>query len=236
LRFLRPLLAGERRHPTPTAALPPWRDRPFARSNAQSFDHLDCYKISRAGNGVVTSPHAADPLALTPFQIPPLSTEDGCLLRGGARALPKQFCVPVDKTPRQAPVGQNLGNDFLCYEAKCPSLPDIASQGVADQFVHGTFKVSRKSTSRMICVPALKTTAVPPCGLDGAGACGGTCTAGIGRICQVRCDPAANTNVCGCGLPTVSCSASSAPSCGGSCPVTTQACRPVVGAATCACQ
>jgi hypothetical protein len=203
---------------------------------AQVFDHLKCYKISPTGNGVVTSTHAGDPLVLTPFQAPPFMTEDGCLLRGGARARPKQLCVPVDKSPRQPPVGQSLESDFLCYQAKCPSQPDIASQGLVDQFVQGTFKVSRKSTSRTICVPALETSTVPPCSLDAAGACGGTCTTGIGQICQVRFDPATNTNVCGCGVPTATCTPGPGPSCGGSCPLATQACRPIPGSANCQCQ
>jgi len=204
------------------------------RASAQTFDHLDCYKISPAGSGVVTSSHAGDMLTLTPFQMPPFTTEEGCQLRGGTRARPKEICVPVDKQPRQSPGGQNLGNAFLCYSAKCPPQPDIAAQGLADQFVRGTFKVSRKSTSRRICVPALSVSTVPPCTLDATGACGGTCTTGIGQVCQLRFDPATNTNVCGCGLPTVGCSQSVA--CGGACPFATQVCRPMVGSANCACQ
>ncbi|MEK7630552.1 MAG: hypothetical protein AAB417_00785 [Patescibacteria group bacterium] len=201
----------------------------FAQA-AAPFDHLKCYKIGFKKGELQVSNHAFDPLVLIPFQVPPFATEDGCRLLPAKAPRPAMFCVPVDKKPRQAPVGTDIKNDFFVYKMKCPEQPNFV-QGASDQFVRGNMQVNRKTTVRMLLVPAYKTTTPPDpsCQPTAPHQCGGTCPDAT-DIC--RPDAA---DICRC-IPQISMSCGLIPGtnqCGGDC-ASGLSCKPSA-TAPCAC-
>jgi hypothetical protein len=175
-------------------------------SNAQSYDHLQCYKV-KDGQKFTSATVDLKPLAAPPF---PLAA--GCRLTGRA----KQLCIPVDKTvvqtdANQLPVsGIDQTNLFTCYKIKCPTavVPDVE---ISDQFGNRTLTKFKVST---LCVPTVEgapptTTTMGPCVPSCAGkecgddGCGGSCgiCSGVGESCGV-------TGLC-CGGSGASCSVDS---------------------------
>lgn len=150
-------------------------------------DHIKCYKVSFVKGALVVSTHAGDPLDLTPYQVPPFAVEKGCVIA----PKPVMFCIPVDKQPRQLPLGTNLGNDFFVYKAKCLAEPDF-KLSAGDQFVRGEMIVRRKTTTRLLLVPAYKAETPPdPCDSIAPHMCGGQCPAG--QVCRPG-----PVDICGC--------------------------------------
>ncbi|MSR76390.1 MAG: hypothetical protein EXS68_02255 [Candidatus Ryanbacteria bacterium] len=195
------------------------------------FDHLKCYKIGVKKGEIQVSPHAFDPLVLRPYQVPPFALEDGCRLLPLKAPRPAKLCIPVDKIPRQAPVGVDLKSDYLVYKMRCPSQPNFA-QGVSDQFVRMIAQVDRKTTTRELLVPAYKTTTPPDpdCGPTAPHQCGGLCPATT-DIC--RPDAA---DICRC-VPQISQACGLIPGsnqCGGDC-TTGLSCKPSTAGVPCAC-
>lgn len=112
-------------------------------ARAQGFlDHLKCHKARDPVRVAAT----ADLLAA----LQPAFSDGGCVI-----SRPRYYCVPVTTTnvqpapPRPDIVGRPLGDDYVCYRARCPSLPP--PQEVADQF--GTRTQTAYRTS-LVCVPA----------------------------------------------------------------------------------
>gem|GEM_PF-2867536 len=201
----------------------------FAQA-AAPFDHLKCYRVAFKKGEIQISQHALDPLVLIPFQVPPFAIEDGCRLLPAKAPRPVMFCIPVDKKPRQAPVGTDIKNDFFVYKMKCPEQPNLV-QGASDQFVRGNMQVNRKSTVRMLLVPAYKTTTPPDpdCGPTAPHQCGGVCP-GTTDIC--RPDAA---DICRC-IPQISqaCGMQADGQCGGDC-AAGLSCKPSTSGVPCAC-
>lgn len=163
----------------------------FAQGVLQT-DHLKCYRATPVrGLFFINNSHAADALKLQPFQVPPFAVEEGCVVN------PKTFkiCIPVAKQPAQAPAGQILRNDYLCYKAKCPAETDFRL-GILNQFAQGLIKVQRKSRAREVCVPTLKIDFPPPQPFCGDGIInqlgeqcelpGSVCAGGFG-VCDLKC-------------------------------------------------
>ena len=154
-------------------------------------DHLKCYRASAVRGLFFINPHALDFLTLTPFQVPPFAVENEC------RIIPKsfKFCVPVGKQPSQAPSGQVLRDDYLCYKAKCPPEVDFRL-GTFNQFTQGLIKIQRKTKAREICVPTRKLDFPPPPPFCGDGVInklgeqceppGSACAGGFG-VCDAKC-------------------------------------------------
>ncbi len=154
-------------------------------------DHLKCYRATPVQRLFFINSHAADALKLQPFQVPPFAVEEGCFIN------PKTFkiCIPVEKQPAQAPAGQILRDDYLCYKAKCPVETDFRL-GVQNQFAQGLIKVQRKTRAREICVPTQKIDFPPPQPFCGDGVInqlgeqceppGAACAGGFG-LCDAKC-------------------------------------------------
>ncbi|MEK7642825.1 MAG: hypothetical protein AAB372_00005 [Patescibacteria group bacterium] len=225
------------------------------------YDHPICYKVAFARGALQVSTHAGDVLTLVPLQDPILSVERGCTIS----PKPVMFCAPYDKQPRKGPVGTDIKNDFLIYKMKCPPQPDI-TQGVRDQFVKGVATIKRKSTARLLLVPAYKiSTPPPPCDAIAPHQCGGQCPVGLdcrpgpndicgcfdsttevhcgGNVCNGVC-PTGQVcmsgplaNVCDCfPQPTDNCGLNAAGQCGGSCADPTKSCKASTAGVPCACQ
>ena len=193
------------------------------------FDHVVCYKVSVVASTLIVNNHASDPLVITPKQAPPFPVSDGCRLI----PRPQLFCVPADKTPRQAPTGTPLMNDFLVYRVRCPGpVSKNFSQGVEDQFIKGAVTV--RNNLLFIQVPAYKTETPPTSGCDqiAVGQCGGSCQI-AGDVCDLHAN-AAGIVVCSCAPQATSCGiVPSTNQCGGDCP-TGMSCK-TSAIAPCAC-
>ena len=183
------------------------------------FDHLKCYRITFKKGALAVDGHALDSLVLTPFQVPPFKIEEGCRLQPAKKPRPIMFCVPVDKQPRQNPTGTKLQNDYLVYQIRCPSEPDL-QQGVKDQFVRGIADIHRKPTTRLLLVPAYKIdTPPPPCEPTAPHICGGTCP-NSGDECRPG-----PTDICGCFPPSQPCGlVPGTNQCSGDCPSAGEIC------------
>jgi hypothetical protein len=194
------------------------------------FDHLKCYRIGFKKGEIQVSQHAFDPLVLRPFQVPPFAVEDGCRLLPAKAPRPVMFCIPVDKAPRQAPVGIDLKSDYFVYKMRCPEQPNLA-QGASDQFIRGIVQVNRKSTTRLLLVPAYKTVTPPDpvCEPTAPHQCGGTCPNPT-DVC--RPDAA---DICRC-QPQISqpCGVQADGQCGGGC-AAGLSCKPSTAGVPCAC-
>lgn len=194
------------------------------------FDHLKCYKIGFKKTEIQISPHAFDQLVLRPYQVPPFAVEDGCRLLPLKAPRPMKLCIPVDKVPRQQPIGVDLKSDYFVYKMRCPSQQNFP-QGVSDQFVRGIAQIDRKSTTRELLVPAYKTTTPPDpdCGPTAPHQCGGVCPDAT-DIC--RPDAA---DICRC-VPQVSMACGLQPdgTCGGDC-AAGLSCKPSTAGVPCAC-
>jgi hypothetical protein len=175
---------------------------------------------------------------------------------------PIEFCVPATKqnvqpTPSTPDlVGQPLRQDYVCYQAKCPTGAVPPAKRVADQF---GVRVEQKYRPEKVCVPAVK---LPVrCGDTGGPTCGGVCPTGAsckqapgssqcscqplpcggppdkggtcggacpeGQVCQVS-NSTAGKPTCGCGqLPPPPCGTNPLTgSCGGTCTDPTLTCLP----------
>ena len=158
----------------------------------------------------------------------------------GKKPLPRAVCVPVDKQPNAASQAQDLRGDYLLYQLKCPPQPDVRSLHLDSQFVRGNFIVGRKTAVRWLLVPARKSVPVPPCQVDATGMCGGQCPDPATEKCQIRLNPATNTDECGC-FPVVSTPCGFIPGtnqCGGGCPNPGEQCKTfttATGLVTCDC-
>jgi hypothetical protein len=121
-------------------------------AQAQDFSHLKCHSTKDPSSFNLPATKADFTALQSAF------SAKGCTL-GKA----EYFCVPSTKDnvspPPSGPdiAGQVLGDDYICYKAKCPKEVLPAHQGVADQFGSRTqtgFK------TELVCVPAVKE---PPC-------------------------------------------------------------------------
>ena len=200
-------------------------------ARAQMLDHLKCHKMKDPQRLKATVDFAA---------IEAQFSAQGCLL-----GKPKFFCVPGTKDNVQPPDvvkfnvnGQQLENDFICYNAKCPGTPP--DTGVTDQFGSRT---QTKYKSSLICTPAIEgtvtTTTTTPgqttttvaggstCGTSGFPECNGPCPT-PGNVCG---DAGGH---CGCvgGAPPCG-QYQGPPTCGGTCPTNTPWCKNVGGSCTC---
>jgi hypothetical protein len=108
----------------------------------------------------------------------------GCIVKVRS----KQICFPVEKTlidsegTPLAVTGQDLGNAFICYKVKCPSIALPQSLELSDQFGTRSFEQLRTAT---VCAPAVNgppvtTTTLPhgpprQCTDATPPACDGTC-------------------------------------------------------------
>src|ERR1051325_2682056 len=122
---------------------------------AQTLDHLKCHKMKDPQRLRATVDFDAMEAQFS---------ATGCTV-----GKPKLFCVPGTKSNVQPPEtvkfdinGQELQNDFICYNMRCPdnAPPDT---GVTDQF--GS-RIQMKYKTSLLCVPANKatttTTSTPP--------------------------------------------------------------------------
>lgn len=207
----------------------------FARGGeAQVLDHLKCHKMK--------DPLKFKAVADLTAELQPQFSAQGCTI-----GKPKLFCVPVTKEnvqpPEAAPLqvdGQQLENDFVCYNVKCLDTPPDTE--VSDQF--GSRTQSRYRTT-FVCAPALKGTITTTttsgggtttttigggstCGQSAFPECNGTC-ATPGAVCA-----AISASACGCISTSQPCgSVQGPPTCAGACPPATPFCKTM--GATCAC-
>lgn len=193
---------------------------PTSPCEAQTFDHLKCYKIKDQRQF-----KSAD-VALQALQVQ-FGGLENCTIKGKAR----EFCVPADKNVTQIDGGSlqtvdgtDLSFDRLCYKLKCPKQT-IAPEQVSDQF--GTRTVEKFKVS-VLCTPAIKgpaptttTTTLPPLdpcvGGSGWPTCSGDCSAfGASYLCEAR-----PGQTCGCVLPCSGLDPAAGDICGagGGCPV-----------------
>lgn len=153
-----------------------------AGAAAQPFDHLKCHKVKDSYK--IKGTFDPSPALQSDFE------DQGCTI-GKA----KLFCVPTEKNNVQTvpmPLfpglgGQDLTNDFICYRAKCPTLPP--DKVVTDQFID---RALTKMKTQLFCTPAYKgpppttTTTVPTtypaCSSATVQQCDGTCP--VGDMCE----------------------------------------------------
>ena len=196
---------------------------PVFGGNPLPLDHLICYKMKDP-----LRPNAKLNLLLA--QLQPEFNQQGCTL-----IKPIEFCVPATKLPVGMPldpniVGAPLRNDYICYSAKCPTVPP-PSKNVIDQFGARTetgFQLTK------VCVPAIKRPVGCPTGSPAKGglACRAACPPKLETIggtterVQQLCKPV--QGLCQCVDPQpLPCGGKpdTAGQCGGFCP-TGESCRP----------
>jgi hypothetical protein len=200
-------------------------------ARAQMLDHLKCHKMKDLQRLKATIDFDA---------LEAEFTAQGCLL-----TKPKFFCVPGTKSNVQPPDvvkfnvnGQELQNDFICYSAKCPTLPP--DTGVTDQF--GTRTETHYKTS-LICTPAIQgtvtTTTTTPGQTTTTISGGSTCGTAAFPECNGPCSTPGNICIstgsgCGCVASTAPCgSVQGPPTCGGACSGSTPWCKNIGGTCTC---
>lgn len=129
-----------------------------AAAQAQTFDHLVCYKIRDART-----------FASAGVDLESIAPELGvasCTIKGRA----KQICVPADEAVTSISGGSVIGDESeelalyrLCYKLKCPRI-DADGQLVSDQFgsrTVGGFKAIQLCTPASPASPT-STTMAPP--------------------------------------------------------------------------
>jgi hypothetical protein len=127
-----------------------------AYGGTKGSDHLKCYKLTVSDHFPWTAnAHSHDALTLTPSVISSFASESGCQLLPTKNPRPIQACVRVTKAPSQAPHGQVLFNDFLCFRARCPAeAADTQLPAADNQFGTGQPLAKRKTGERILCVPS----------------------------------------------------------------------------------
>jgi hypothetical protein len=116
------------------------------QASAIDFDHFNCFKTKDTRFGFHPPVNLT---AVNPF----FPNETGCQFIG-AHPKAKFVCTPVAKSPNFMGPGQNLHENYLCYNMKCPKRPADLSAIFTDQVGSGTVTAKAKSTFRLLCVPA----------------------------------------------------------------------------------
>jgi len=116
------------------------------RADAQTYDHLKCFKVKDPG-AFGSATMDLDDLLFGPTT--------GCVIKKKA----KELCIPVDKTVTEVVggsetplAGQGQVFDRLCYKLKCPVSP-TGTQGFVDQFGTRGFE---KFKIAQVCTPTVK--------------------------------------------------------------------------------
>ena len=198
------------------AVLAAWCTPP-AQAQTIIYDNSKCYAVKDSiGSGEFT-------LDLYPKDSTTFVVEPGDIIVGGAlvpgcrvRMPAKYFCIDVDgrnarstRPPFDAAQwtipGAEAG-DRLCYKLRCPRVP-AKSLDIIDGF--GSRRISVTGKPAYLCTSVSRAAAPgSPCGLGGAGLCGGVCQNPGDRCLAV------STQDCGCVPATEACDQSTVCSAG----------------------